>query len=1021
MTHQRFASNRMENLLEVLKDQLLSSKPFTPKIIVVPSNHVKDWVQRSLADDPACGVAMGVKFMGLMPAIEYLANQPVFLSESSLSLNLEGEINQILRSEECRSEIFAPLIAYVKPEKSTQYTQDRVRHLADHLARAFMKMNRYGGDFLQRWLKIRGWKQMLWQQTIKMQSYMQFSNLSPVKRMCEMHFFALSSIPDLYFRFIEKSLDPIHHYIFSPCQMFWGDILSDSGRLALLKKKQTMDLDSYLQDRNPLLANWAIKHTFKQIEEHPHTEIYQDANDGTLLEKIQHDILYSEKRSDFPMDKTLQIHAAPTKLREIEILKNGLIEHFVNKPLKPCDVLILAPNIAEYVPYIQKVFGDQCPFNFVIHDVPKLFDRAFLKALEGLMHLVKSRTSPQDVLDFFANPCVKKQCQISTEDLFLLEKWAKDCGVHWGLDHEDRDQLLALPEFEDPMLEKSDLGTWRYCFDGLLAGLAVIANEDEPCDLHPLDLVENSVAETLGKWICLIQSLQQSFEPMTLTDWKKRFSSFAMQFIDPSIDPGGYKLFADALEGLSCQNSYVLPFDSFWQRLKNSLETKTGTVHGNDLNAVPFCSMKTGRACPASLVWCLGLHDGAYPRLPTSNPLDEMGYSGDPCPSHADEDRHLFLELVLSARDTFCVSYLSNSDADGKPQGLSIVAQELLNYVHLDLAIYHPNQGFNPCYFSGNSDFNSYDKNAFSIAAMDEQKTAHLIPQFFTKAEKSRKIIPKDTHLSVEDIAAFARHPLAYFIKKRLGVYLEYEEEDGEFQLSSLHHFLAKKSLLHGVKGEVISSLQNSGMLPLGRFGELAGKRLQIHAENFKQKLEEFNVKKSDLFQIQLHKADVKQFYIGEKEVGLHALELTLSDGTGVSIHGNITDVSPEGLCVQSRADLSNQVKIWPLMLILGVLDVCKPQALFLEDGKKLEIDQTKAKEALQRYIEYFLRAQIDPSPFIPGWASAFLTKCPNDLKTSDLEDPYFKWAIGDDDRIDKAALFVRWQKDLQYVFEDLI
>ena len=64
MTQRRFASNKMEKLLEVLKEELLASKPFTPKIIVVPSQHIKDWVQKSLADDPAFGLAMGLRFMG---------------------------------------------------------------------------------------------------------------------------------------------------------------------------------------------------------------------------------------------------------------------------------------------------------------------------------------------------------------------------------------------------------------------------------------------------------------------------------------------------------------------------------------------------------------------------------------------------------------------------------------------------------------------------------------------------------------------------------------------------------------------------------------------------------------------------------------------------------------------------------------------------------------------------------------------------------------------------------------------
>ena len=225
---------------------------------------------------------------------------------------------------------------------------------------------------------------------------------------------------------------------------------------------------------------------------------------------------------------------------------------------------------------------------------------------------------------------------------------------------------------------------------------------------------------------------------------------------------------------------------------------------------------------------------------------------------------------------------------------------------------------------------------------------------------------------------------------------------------------LAKRSFLGG-------SRPGGGTLPLGRFGEVADQQLQATAIDYEKKCANFGVKTSDLFQIQLHKADVKQFYIAENDVGLHALKVQLDDGSEVAIHGVIDFVSPDGLLVPSKSYFADRIKVWPLILVTALLDVCAPRAHFLESGKTLEIEPQNAHKALSRYLEYFLKAQFDPSPLIPAWSSALLTKEFAEFKMADLEDPYVNWIFWGDDKINIKEIFSRWQPDLQYVFEDLL
>ncbi|MCP5509450.1 MAG: exodeoxyribonuclease V subunit gamma [Chlamydiales bacterium] len=1018
MTQQSFASNKMEKLLTELKNQLLLSKPLTPKVIVVPSNRVKEWIQQKIADDPTFGVAMGLRFLGLMPAMEYLAGVQLFTKQSSLALDIEGQMSKIMRSPERESDLFSPLFNYVKPDEAG--SERRLRHLSDHLAGAFLKMARYGGTFLPEWLKTPGWKQTLWNRTMKIDLYEQLRTLHPTNKLCEMHFFALSAIPDVFLQFIARSHNKMIHYVLSPCKMFWGDIVSDMGRLAILKKENTPEIDLFMRDRNPLLANWGSKLNFKQLDENTTVEFYEDPEETTLLSSVQRSILYNEARLTVAADETIQLHAVSNKLREIEVLKNALIQLFTQKNLQPQDVLILAPNIADYIPYIQKVFADHCPFNFVIDDVPKVRASQFLKGVKGLIDLARSRFLPADILDFFSNPCVRKGCQIHNDDLMLIERWAKNCGVRFGMDAEHRHSLMALPGINDKMLEDSNRGTWEFAFDGLLAGLAVIQHEDQPCDLWPLDFVENAASESLGKWIRLIKNLKKNFKPMTIKEWRHWLSSFVEEFVDPYLDERGYELFLGALSGLDCHDQYRLSFESLWEKTQAAIDAAVGTFHGGDLNAVVFCSMRTGRAYPASVVWCLGMQDGAYPRLPSFNPLDDMGQKGDPYPSHADEDRHLFLELLISARQAFCMSYLSHSEKDGKPQGPSILIEELCSYLNLDLVFQHPKQGFDPRYFSKSFPYPSYDAHLFSIAQDSFQKGTlpHLIPQFFGEALPPQQLL-HDLEIDINDLIRFAKNPLAHFLKQRLGVYLEYEDEDEEFHLSGLNRYLMRRNFLKNPHGDEIDIFEKSGHLPLGRFGEIANRSLNASSKKMHERLSDLGLKLTDLFDAHLGISDVKRFYMSANTLDLRAIELTLSDGKHLKIHGKIENLSPEGLLVQSKSTLSEKVKVWPLMLIVSLLEVCKSQTVFLEDGKSVAYERDEAKSALIRYVEYYLRAASDPSPLVPGWATALLQKSPNDLKKAQaaygFTDPYVRWATSDDN-IDVEAIFRNWAKDLRQI-----
>jgi exodeoxyribonuclease V gamma subunit len=97
---------------------------------------------------------------------------------------------------------------------------------------------------------------------------------------------------------------------------------------------------------------------------------------------------------------------------------------------------------------------------------------------------------------------------------------------------------------------------------------------------------------------------------------------------------------------------------------------------------VTFCSFKPMRSIPFRIVCLVGMNDGAFPRSTQRLGFDLMAQSprlGDR--STREDDRYLFLETLLSARDRLYISYVGQSVKDNSPAPPSVLVSELLDYV----------------------------------------------------------------------------------------------------------------------------------------------------------------------------------------------------------------------------------------------------------------------------------------------------------------------------------------------------
>ena len=169
--------------------------------------------------------------------------------------------------------------------------------------------------------------------------------------------FAISNMPSDYiefFRILNKKIDLDFYYIM-PCVEFWGD----SNRI-----------DAVINNiGNRLLASWGkLGCDFLKLLLDADFDLSQpDAVDelpdsATLLTSLQYDISHdcslgeTKIKSPEINDKSIIINSCYSRMREIEVLHDYILNELNRGDCGFSDILVMAPNIEEYAPYIKAIF-----------------------------------------------------------------------------------------------------------------------------------------------------------------------------------------------------------------------------------------------------------------------------------------------------------------------------------------------------------------------------------------------------------------------------------------------------------------------------------------------------------------------------------------------------------------------------------------------------------------------------------------------------------------------------------------
>ncbi|MDR9406510.1 MAG: exodeoxyribonuclease V subunit gamma [Spiribacter sp.] len=647
--------------------------------------------------------------------------------------------------------------------------------------------------------------------------------------------FGISSLPRQTLELLQ-ALSPFTQILVfagNPCQHYWGDLVEgkhllahEYQRIAQRKLPQNLTPEDLHLYGHPLLASWGKqgRDYLHLLDEQDQPERYRDQVMQTIQSNIdlyrdpreQRDCLLTQVQADIFNLRSLadrQAHASPidpaqdrsmefiiahSPQREVEILHDQLLAAFEQakangQDLAAREVLVMVPDIHVYAPHIEAVFGryaapseapDPRYLPYHIADQGHRAQNTLLIALEKLLALPTSRFAVSELLDLLDTPALRARYQIDEADLPRLREWINGANIRWGLDGEQRADL-GLPNIEQ--------NTWLFGMRRLLLGFA---SGTSPAwqGIEPHDQVTGLEAALLGPLAALLDDLKTTRATLTQahspSDWSAYIKALVARFFTATSKADRWAITTidiqlEQLEtvwhcgGLTDQ---ALPLDVVRDELLTALDQPTLTQKflGGSIN---FGTLLPMRAIPFEQVWLLGMNDADYPRHRRPADFDLMAKDYRPGDrSRREDDRYLFLEALLSARQKLVISWVGRDIRDNTPRPPSVLVGQLRDHLtagwqHAQprndsdkspghqllqaLTTEHPLQPFSREYFARDR-----DPRLFTYA--HEWRALHTPVPISPPAYPAWQ--PEST-LDTHALAGFLRHPVKTFYTQRLGVH----------------------------------------------------------------------------------------------------------------------------------------------------------------------------------------------------------------------------------------------------------
>ncbi len=876
--------------------------------------------------------------------------------------------------------------------------------------------------------------------------------------------FGLSSLPSQSLEVLRgiSRFTQVLLCVHNPCQHDWADMVSarDLARRQSPRHAHKPGLPPQLSEEDlhlhahPLLASWgkqgrdyirfvdeadtpddyrplfvAAGHRIDLFEPHAHTE------HSTLLNQLQDDILQlrsvQETQAQWPavdpqQDRSLRFHVVHSVQREVEVLHDQLLAAFnADDTLHPRDVIVMVPDVNQYAPHIEAVFGllpasDPRHIPFSIADKSQRHQSPVAFALEFLLSVSDSRLTVSNMMDLLDVPPVRQRFGIEATSLPLLRRWIEQAQIRWGLDAQHREPFMG---------NQGEQNTWMLGLKRMLLGYAVGGDPTQRTDrdwhdIEPLADVAGLDAALVGPLDRLLRTLaawmRTVAQPATPAVWGQRLQAVMADFMhsdEPQDAALLLQLQASLQQWLQACDVAQLEEELPLSVVRDHWLTQLDQPHlaqrfmGGQLT---FATLMPMRAIPFRLVCLLGMADGEFPR--TRPPLDFDLMARDLRPgdrSRREDDRYLFLEALLSARERLHISWVGKSIQDNSVRPPSVLVSQLRDHIAAgwslhgqddpnallqSLTVEHPLQAFSPQYFGTTPD-NSV---LFTYAREWECPPTSCATPSIRRTPLPAPVL--DQAISLQQLAEFLKHPVKTFFRERLHITLDSKNATSDdletFALDALQAWGLQNELvqarqdarLHGEDDQQamqrqLARIARRGDLPLGNMAQIAQQAL---------------VKPLDPM-FELYQAARDQYPVLLEDVVFEHERIV--DGQPVRVQGLLTqrcasrpdtdthtaavvstaesqpwhriELSASHLLKDKHYQLDKLFHAWVMHLAAHVSGSCITTEVIGKNGKVIlrELDPARARQQFDTLIDHYVRGLSYPLPLAPKTGFAWLSR----------------------------------------------
>jgi exodeoxyribonuclease V gamma subunit len=852
-------SNSLESLSQGLSLSLHESQNsvFEPHLIVTQTEGMNNWLKLQIASH--LGIAANCRFLkpnDLIHQLYYLLGGRY--TEILSAQNLTWLLFKLLGESDFTNKFPAIADYYLNNESDKDLKR---MGLAKKAADLFDQYQVYRPEMIREWntKTLKEVKEDDWQEYLWIKAKMVSDNSLPDKtiigqhildalknpdarealynRIKAIHLFGISIITAYHVKILydlSEYVDVFFHIINPSPAVFWFEDRSEK-QLARWRQKGK-EIDTQVAG-NPLVAGWGrvVQDTFGLFFKHDEfINAYDDSElvppeADNLLHKIQDDVFNSATvhRNKITAGDlsggSITINACYTVAREVEVLYNYLV-YLIDKKkehLSPRDIVVMVSDIDAYAPYIKAVFNNApYKFRYTIADESYADSDNLFNALHAVLHTNEDNFKAEEVLQLLDFSYIRERFNI--HDVPLIRKVVDAANIRFGMEGDRDDETFLV--------------SWKYGIKRIMYGICMSGGEEYgegDNSFFPLDILEGSTSQEVIRFCHFVQVLMQVVEEQkqerSITAWVSYIESVLHNMVyEPEDDTDeDYNTLMQQLSDYNLLNEYMsdtVGFDVFGHSFLETLTSNTRSglfVNGG----ITFCSLIPMRSIPFKVVAMLGLNYDKFPRREHTtgfNLMERDKQRGDR--NVKENDKHLFLETILSAREYLYISYVGQSAKDNTGIPPSALVDELIDYiesgtdepetVRQKLITLHPLQGFSMKYGKGR--LYNYLNTAIKESKQVTQKDKVIEPFGFEE-------------IVLEDLPRFFRNPFKAYYNKVLGIYYNDAQvllRDTEiFDLNNLQQWSLKNRLLP-MNPEDIRDLKTklvkTGRLPLKNMADVS-------------------------------------------------------------------------------------------------------------------------------------------------------------------------------------------------------